>query len=499
MNRILASSALCITLACYALLIGAHSVYAAEEQEGVIRIMAGNSVVYAVDFKIAKVATGDPEVFGVVQTGDGEMLINAKKEGASNLIIWGEGDERKELFINVITADLMMQAEELRGMLSDIEGVEVKIVGKRVVVEGQLFRSKDYTKINNLLASMPEVVNLVQMSPYMKKILAAEIERSIGRANIFVRVAKDAFLLEGVVPNEEESVRAEKVALAYTPTVVNALVSATSQERPQPYERPKLIEVDLTVMEIQRNALKRFGIYFNPDITTQADGSITHTSQINLWPLDASRATQLYGALAGTITSFFPKMRRINELGEGRNLMQQTIVTKDGAKAEFFAGSEQPIAVSQEGGTVTIEYKKVGMTLNVIPNIDPLQNINTLLEIESSTVSGEGAGGAPIVRSHTITTDVNVDEGQTIVLGGLAGQNDLKALANENPDDVPTMFQANYDKTRQREDTEVIIFITPRVVHDVQLANKEVKMNANREFRKIELDNLRRVFVEKYN
>lgn len=498
MNRILARVACITLLAALCLQMGAAAAVGQEKPDEVLRVMAGKSVVYAVDFKIAKVATGDPEIFGVVQTGDNEMLINAKKEGASNLIIWGEADQRVELFINVLTPDLMLQAEELRGLLEEIEGVEVKIVGKRVVVEGLLFRTKDYNKINQLLASMPEVVNLVQMSPYMKKILAAEIERAIGRANIFVRVAKDAFLLEGVVPNEEESARAEKVALAYTPAVVNALVSSTSQERPKPYDRPKLIEVNLTVMEIARSALKEFGIYWNPTIQTQADGSVTHTSQINLWPLDASRDTQLYGALTGTITSFFPTMQRINQQGTGRNLMQQTIVTKDGAKAEFFAGTERPIAVAQEGGTVTIEYKKVGMTLNVIPNIDPLSNINTLLEIESSTVTGE-SNGAPILRKHTMVTDVNVDEGVTIVLGGLAGQDDLRSLDNSNPDGVPSLFQANYGTGRERNDTEVVIFITPKVVTDVKMANKEVKMNANREFRKIELDNLRRVYVEKYN
>lgn len=499
MNRILARVVLFALFAALCIHLGAHSAATQDKPDDVLKVMAGKSVVYAVDFKVAKVATGDPEVFGVVQTGDNEMLINAKKEGASNLLIWGEGDQRVELFINVLTPDLMLQAEELRDMLSDIEGVDVQIVGKRVVVQGQLFRSKDYAKINQLLESMPEVVNLVQMSPYMKKILAAEIERAIGRANIFVRVAKDAFLLEGVVPNEEESARAEKVALAYSPAVVNALVSTKSQERPKPYDKPKLVEVDLTVMEIEREALKRFGIYWNPTIQTNAQGSITHTSQINLWPLDASRATQLYGALAGTITSFFPTMLRINELGEGRNLMQQTIVTKDGAKAEFFAGVEEPVPVAQEGGTITVEYKKIGMILNVIPEIDPLNNINTLLEIESSTVSGYGANGAPILRKHTMTTDVNVGEDVTIVLGGLAGQNDLKLLDNRNPDSAPSMFQANYDRSRSRKDTEVIIFITPRVVTDAKLANKDVKMNATRQFKKIELDNLRRAYAEKYN
>ena len=154
--------------------------------------------------------------------------------------------------------------------------------------------------------------------------------------------------------------------------------------------------------------------------------------------------------------------------------------------------------VAQASGVISVEYKKVGMTLNVTPHIDPLENIETLLEIESSTVSGEGAQGAPIIRAHTMNTAVNVNEGLTIVLGGLAGQNDLKALANHNPNNEPTLFQANYDNSRRRNDTEVVIFVTPRVIRDAQMANRDVKLNATREFRKIELENLRQVFVETY-
>ncbi len=499
MNRILARFFMYALLAGCALLAGAQAAHTDTKPDEVVKIMAGNSKVYAVDFKVAKVATGDPKIFGVVQSGDSEMIINAIAQGGSNLIIWGEADERREILINVLSPDLVLQAEELRGILSEIEGVQVNIVGKRIVVEGQLFKSKDHAKINQLLAGMPDVVNLTQMSPFMKKIMAAEIERSIGREGILVKVAKNAFLLEGVVPNDEEGQRAEKIALAYSPNVVNALVSASSQVKPAPYEQPKLIEVHLTVMEIDKSALKNIGIYWNPDITTSANASYQLTSTLQLWPADPSRVGTFFGALAGVLTEFIPKMRRIHESGKGRSLMQQTIITKEGGRAEFFAGSEQPIAVAQDRGVMSVEYKKVGMTLNVIPQVDPLSNIDTVLEIESSSVTGQNAQGAPIVRSNIMATAVNVEEGVTIVLGGLAGQRELKAMADRNPNNEPTLFQLNYDRTREMTDSEVLVFITPRVVRDVKMASREIKLNATREFKMIELQNLRQAFREKYN
>ena len=473
--------------------------YTQKPPDDVVKVMAGNSVVYAVDFKIEKVATGDPKVFGVVQTGDNEMIINAVAEGASNLIIFGPGDQRKEVFINVLTAELMLKAEELRGMLSDIEGVDVKIIGKKIIVDGLVFKSKDFGKINQLLASMPEVVNLVRMSPFMKKIVAQEIQRSIGRPGITVRVAKNAFLIEGVVPNDEEGQRAEKIALAYSPNVVNALLSTASQERPEPYAKPDIIEVNLTIMEVTKTALKQFGIYWNPTIDTNGQAGFDHQSEFTWFPFSTSMAENLVYSLAGTISSFFPTMQRINETGNGRSLMQQTLITKEGGAAKFFAGSEEPISIAQDGGTMSVEYKKVGMTLNVTPTLDELGNIDSLLEMESSTVTGT-SGGAPIVNTNSVTTAINVPQGTTIVIGGLAGQRELKNLANSNPNDDGnnSLFEANYDRSRQKTQTEVVVFITPRIVAKVEDAGKDMKVNTKRSIKKVELDNLRSVFDEYY-
>lgn len=480
------------------LTLSASAAFTQSTPDEVLKIMAGNSMVYAVDFKIEKVATGDPKIFGVVQTGDNEMIINAIAEGASNLIIWGPEDVRKEVFINVLTPELMLKAKELSAMLGDIEGVDVKIVGKRIIVEGLLFKSKDYSKINQLLAGMPEVVNLVRMSPFMKKIVAGEIERTIGREGIRVKVAKNAFLLEGVVPNAEESKRAEMIALAYSPNVVNALLSEESQIRPEPYEQPQLIEVNMTIMEVTKSALKEFGIFWNPELQETTTGSFDHESQFDWFPATASMSETLLYSLTGTLTSFFPKMRRIHNEGKGRALMQQTLITKDTSKAEFFAGSEEPIPVAQGNGVISVEYKKVGMTLNVTPHLDPLGNVETLLEMESSTVAGEGASGAPIINSNNMNTAVNVKEGTTIVLGGLAGQRELRALANENPNGEPTLFQANYDNQRSMEGTEVVVFITPRIVREPADAGLQVRAKTKRSFKRVELEHLREAYKDKF-
>lgn len=491
-------TALTAVLVCFVVCCWGGAALSMKNADEVLQLMAGTSQVYSVPFKVEKIATGDAKIFGVAQTGESEMVINAVSEGTSNLILFGANKQKKELLISVLSPDLVLRADELRKVLRDIDGVEVKIVGKQIVIDGQIVKTKDLIRINQLLASMRDVVNIVQMSEVMKRIVAEQMQSAINRPNIHVSVAKSTFLIEGVVPNEEEAQRAEKIAQAYNPNVINALVSAKSQERPKPYEKPDILEINLTIMEVQKDALKRFGIYWNPDITTQANPSMSHTSNQKWYPYSASVTTDLAYTMAGVISNFFPKMRRIHDEGFGRTLMQQTLVTKNGAKAKFFAGSEQPIPVSQSLGNVTIEYKKVGMTLDVTPSIDPLDNIDTILQMESSTVTGTSAQGAPIVRTNNMNTAVNVKRGVTIVLGGLAGERELRSLQNHNPDNTPTMFQANYDKSRTKEQTEVVVFITPRVVEDVKMAGRDVQLGAKEEFKRVELDNLRKVFDDKF-
>jgi pilus assembly protein CpaC len=460
-----------------ALLILAAGNRASAQDALPLEMSNGQSMVLKLDFNVDKIAVGDPEVIGVARSGDREMLVNAKKPGLTNLLVMGTGGEKREYSIRVFSGSAAESAQALKDMLSSIEGVRVRQLGPRVVVDGEVFSSEHFDRVNKLLASMPDVVNQVVMSPVMKRIVGEQIRKEIDRPGVKVKAVKEWFMLDGMVTSAEESERAQKIAGLYSKNIVNAL--KVSSDAPQPYNQPRMIEVTMNIMEVSKNSLRDLGIHWNP-LGSKSEATATQSSDKG-W----------MSSITGTISDLFPKMRRIQDEGKGRSLMNQAVITKQGGQAKFFAGTEIPISIAQSLGTMSVEYKKVGMTLNVTPNIDQAKNVDASIQVESSSVTGQGSGGAPIVNSNTISTALNVGSGVSIALGGLIGQRELQLISKSPPNKELSLLQLNAQDSSNVDQTEVIVFVTPRVLDGPSQAAVEIDEKVRQDFKKRDLDELR--------
>jgi len=477
-----------------------------------IEIAAGESRALKVDFTIEKIAVSDLEICTSYISEDQEFLINAKKPGQTNVFILGSDGNKAEIQVIVKSREASLSADELREVIKDIEGVSVRVVGSRIFVEGEVFTNNDMKRIEKVIEGMPNVVNLVEFSPVMKDIVKSEIEKALaaqGMKNVHVTVAKNNFMLTGKVGSEAESERAQRIAEAFSPEIVNAIgihqvapKSVTrarteyrsappvqyAQPAPSPPPAPAapppksvLIEMSLNIMEIEKSALRDFAINWNPGGSLGAGGSYSGAS---------GQSPGLAGSLAGTISNLFPKMRKIQDSGRGRSLMQQTLITKNGDAAQFFAGSEIPIPVAQSGGTMSVEYKKVGVTLNFQPEIDYYKNIVSTINVESSSVTGSGPGGVPIISNTNLNTVLSVPSGSSIALGGLVGQRELEASSSSPPGGESSLYQANTGSRSETGTREVVIFVTPRVLGN-EPPPPAVQKKIESDFKQQELERLR--------
>ncbi|HML60509.1 MAG TPA: pilus assembly protein N-terminal domain-containing protein [Solidesulfovibrio sp.] len=445
-----------------------------------MEMAAGQSIPIEPGFAVEKIAVGDPEILGVARTSDTSMLVNAKKSGQSNLIILGTAGQQKEYQVRVRSGAMDDEAAALREMFAGMEGVTVKVLGGRIVVSGEVFSAEHYDKVAATLAGMTGTINQVNMSPVMKRIISDQIKKEIGRPGVVVKAVRNSFILDGQVSAPEDIERAEKIATLYSKSVTNTL--RVAPEPPKPYHKPELIEVTMQIMELSKSALRDLGVHWNPLGTLDATG--TYNSEKT--PSTASTVT-------GTLSSLLPKMRRIQDEGQGRSLMNQAVLTKQGGEAKFFAGTEIPISVAQSLGTMGVEYKKVGMTLNVSPNIDPLSNIDTSIHVESSSIISENATtGAPTVSTNNLSTALNVASGQSIVLGGLIGQRELDALSLSPPDNQQSLLQLNRRTKAGTDGWEVVVFITPSIVAHPGEALQGIKGKVQDSFKKKDLDRLRK-------
>jgi len=467
-----------VRLICCLVLISAMfssgSLWGAEDAE---QLFAGESRVISTDFDIHKVATGDPKICQVIRTDMREILLNAQSPGETNILIWDQKKLRREIQIIVNIKDTTATAQELRELFKGIEGVAVRSVGSRVVVEGEVFSRNDLNRVATVLERMPDTINLVKMSPVLKQILAKEMQKAIGMKGVTVRAAKESFLLEGVVYSEDVRERAGQIAAAYSDAVVNVIRIPKKGD----VGASKMVQLRLSVMEVDKGALNDISFNWNPQGNIGGGGKYSGAS--------GSKA-MLSGALTGTISNLAPKMNHIQEQGRGRSLFQQTVISKSGDQARFFVGEEIPISVAQEGGVMSVEYKKVGLTLLFSPVVDARGNVDTKVEVESSFVTGQGTGGAPRITSTQIQTVVYVKSGESIALGGLIGQREVRSYDKAAPDGQSALAQLNRSKRFLRDQSEVLVFVTPEILSRPSDAVREMGRKVKKTFKQYERKNI---------
>jgi type IV pilus assembly protein PilQ len=113
-----------------------------------------------------------------------------------------------------------------------------------------------------------------------------------------------------------------------------------------------------------------------------------------------------------------------------------------------------------------VSFKEAVLQLQVTPQITPDDRIIMDLKVNQDTV-GQVFNGVPSINTNEITTQVLVDNGQTVVLGGIF-QTDRNESTTKTPflGDLPYVGRL-FRRTLQRDDKqELLIFITPRIIQE---------------------------------
>ncbi|WP_337841046.1 secretin N-terminal domain-containing protein [Rheinheimera sp.] len=176
-------------------------------------------------------------------------------------------------------------------------------------------------------------------------------------------------------------------------------------------------------------------------------------------------------------------------------LSKPTILVRDGVAATINVGTDIPIVGKTttdptNGTTRSVDYRKTGIDVSVTPTINA-QGV-VIMSIDQSN-SNQVAGGAtlegnPQIFERSLKTEVVAESGQTIVLGGLISED-----KSNNDDGVPFLHRLPLvgalfgTKTRTTNKTELVILVTPRVIHQADEWT-ELKEQLNESMQFIRLD-----------
>ncbi len=291
---------------------------------------------------------------------------------------------------------------------------------------------------------------------------------------IEVRTANDGIVLSGTVSSSQRLQRALDLAERYAPERVSNLMSVSGMQQ---------VMLKVRFAEMQRNVSKSLsaslalnGSAFSNDLGLSGGSGTLNTSGAQIGGLTGSipannsnSGAMLLGFGAGAVEVGI-LLEALESKGVVRTLAEPNLVALSGQEAKFLAGGEYPVPVSQEGGTVTIEFKPFGIELNFIPRVVDGDLIN--LEMMAAVSSLDPTNGIQLnafridafQRRETSTT-VELRDGESFAVAGLL-QDDFRDTASQVPwlGDIPVLGSLFRSADYRRAQSELVIIVTAHLV-----------------------------------
>lgn len=176
-----------------------------------------------------------------------------------------------------------------------------------------------------------------------------------------------------------------------------------------------------------------------------------------------SIAFQVARLADGTILDL--ELSAMEKENKGEIIASPRITTANQKEAYIEQGVEIPYQEASSSGATSTQFKKAVLSLTVTPHITPDDRIILDLVVTQDTVSDVQSGSAPAIDTQRIGTQVLVNNGETIVLGGIYQQSIINSISKVPVlGDIPYFGWMFRNSSNYNEKKELLIFVTPRIV-----------------------------------
>ncbi len=178
----------------------------------------------------------------------------------------------------------------------------------------------------------------------------------------------------------------------------------------------------------------------------------------------ATFALSLFGATANRFLNL--EISALEAEGKGNIVSSPRVITADQTKARIEQGEEIPYQQATSSGATSVSFKKASLRLEVTPQITPEGNVILDLEVNKDSRGALTAAG-PAINTKQVKTQVLVENGGTVVIGGIFTQDEQNEI-NKVPllGDIPFIGYLFQNRVKSTRKTELLVFITPKIVTD---------------------------------
>jgi len=378
-----------------------------------IRLFAGESRVLA-QRNATRLAVGDGKIVSAAVLDDREILLMANAAGETTLQVWTGGGRSHRLKIVVHANDMARVTRDLQSFFRDIPNVRTRSIGDNVLIEGNDISDADRDRIAEIVKRFPQVIDFTS------------------------RVGFD-----------------------------------------------RMFEFDVRFVEISRSGLEDLGLDWTtqgkPLIGFEIGGDLYHNNRegrpVSAVLDDGNGRSEIdigtdrlrrFSSRISVVGSLFGRLNLLAQKGDAVILAQPRLAARNRGTASFLAGGEIPIATASATGTPSISFKEYGVRLEILgPVADDAGAIRARIKTEVSSLDRSVAVmGVPGLLSRRTETEFNLREGETLALAGVISRdqaNDVSAVPYLG--EVPVLGSLFRSTRFQNRESELVVFLTPRVLH----------------------------------
>ncbi|MBI4358037.1 MAG: pilus assembly protein N-terminal domain-containing protein [Candidatus Omnitrophica bacterium] len=423
-------------------------------KQEVLNIVSGTSQSFRFDRPVVRASISDPAVCDITTLNRQEILVNAKRTGRVNLMVWDEQNQIASYGIQS-TIDLEQLERILRGV--DVHTkLDMYAVGDSVVVQGSTGTVLKAKQMEQALAAFDsKAVSLVQVEKPKQVLLEVRFAEVNRKAN------KD-FGLDNQL-------------------LIDKFTAQSLFGRNSPSESGASQGLFQQAGRSDSRFLASGGDVAAPFIPPPRSGGTTDLffsyGEGNTW-----------------VANYLQWLVQKNIL---KIIARPNLLAKDGESAKFLVGGEFPVPVETEN-RIQVDYREFGTRLEFKPEVlnDDVLRLKILTEVSeldfSTTVSFLSLT-FPTILKRTQETVAELREGETLVISGMISQR-INQVRKKFPilGDIPLINRAFRRDEFERTDVELLVIITPHIVSSFDLGDKKVL------FDQANIDNIReagRVFL----
>ncbi len=373
---------------------------------------------------VRRLAVGNGQVLNATVLDDRQVLVLAEQEGQSSLYVWRRDGERAYT-ITVVPANVGRLLTEVKALIGDNPKVSARVIGDKIVLEGNDLTDEHARRLEEIGKRYPQIINLIS------------------------RV--------GLEP---------------------------------------MVVTEVQLLEIRKTTLRDLGIRWNTDNIAGPNygiiGDISRSRPFIPPPLGTGTASGFgavvrdrvnpfasYLELNSTITSV---IRAAVNRGDATFLAEPRLTTKSGGSAKFLAGGEVPIPVANGFGNVSVQFKPYGVKLEVSPLVGESGAINLSVLTELSAVDADlSVGDLPAFLTRRTDTQVNLMPNETLVVSGLFDGSTSRTLEKvPGIGDVPVLGELFRSRRFRRNETDLVILLTPRLVSAETAESRNAELDDSR-------------------